>query len=84
MTNHSPRSGDPQADKKAARGPCLASSDSEEPPPGGVGHSSTELASQPPIDSGDLLGGGSERLIAHNGEVYRLRLTRSGKLILHK
>lgn len=49
-----------------------------------MGHSSTEHASQPPIDSGDLLGGGSERLIAHNGEVYRLRLTRSGKLILHK
>lgn len=36
------------------------------------------------IASGDLLGGESEVLIEHEGGFYRLRLTRSGKLILHK
>ena len=36
------------------------------------------------IASKDLLQGGSEVLIDHEGEVYRLRRTRHGKLILHK
>ncbi|MFM7109413.1 MAG: hemin uptake protein HemP [Planctomycetaceae bacterium] len=31
-----------------------------------------------------LLGAGSELRILHNGDVYRLTRTRSGKLILHK
>lgn len=31
-----------------------------------------------------LLGSGTELQILHNGDVYRLTLTRSGKLILHK
>lgn len=49
-----------------------------------------ELASPPrksqprTIASSELLGGLSEVLIAHGGETYRLRLTRSGKLILQK
>ena len=36
------------------------------------------------VRSIDLLGGEREILIEHDGQVYRLRLTRSGKLILHK
>jgi len=36
------------------------------------------------ISSEDLLQGEKEVLIKHCGEVYRLRLTRNGKLILHK
>jgi len=31
-----------------------------------------------------LLGGGTELQILHNDDIYRLTLTRSGKLILHK
>lgn len=34
--------------------------------------------------SEQLLEGASEALIQHGPEVYRLRLTRNGKLILHK
>jgi hemin uptake protein HemP len=34
--------------------------------------------------SQDLLQGQVEVLISHGGEIYRLRLTRSGKLILQK
>lgn len=36
------------------------------------------------IDSQTLLQGQSEVLIRHNGEVYRLRQTRTGKLLLYK
>lgn len=36
------------------------------------------------FDSHALLRGERELLINHNGELYRLRLTRSGKLILTK
>ncbi|HUY92101.1 MAG TPA: hemin uptake protein HemP [Pirellulales bacterium] len=36
------------------------------------------------VQSQDLLQGQVEVLIAHGGETYRLRLTRSGKLILQK
>jgi hemin uptake protein HemP len=36
------------------------------------------------LASHDLLQGAQEILIEHAGEVYRLRLTRNGKLILHK
>ena len=34
--------------------------------------------------SEELLGERTEVLILHNGDVYRLRRTRQGKLILHK
>lgn len=37
-----------------------------------------------PVSSRELLGGGRELLIAHNGSVYRLRVTGNGKLILTK
>lgn len=43
-----------------------------------------ETESLPSYDSGDLLKGAREILIHHEGEVYRLRLTRNGKLILNK
>jgi hemin uptake protein HemP len=36
------------------------------------------------VTSEALMQGASELWIAHRGEIYRLRLTRSGKLILHK
>ena len=36
------------------------------------------------ITSQDLMRGQREVLIAHGSETYRLRLTRSGKLILQK
>lgn len=35
-------------------------------------------------DSGDLFQGAKEILIKHNGEQYRLRITKSDKLILTK
>lgn len=36
------------------------------------------------IPSEELLAGSPEVLIVHDGQTYRLRVTRSGKLILHK
>lgn len=36
------------------------------------------------VSSAELLDGRRELLISHQGEVYRLRLTRQDKLILHK
>lgn len=36
------------------------------------------------ISSEDLMRGQRELLIEHAGEVYRLRITRNGKLILNK
>lgn len=36
------------------------------------------------ISSAALLGGRTEVRIRHRGEIYRLTLTRAGKLILHK
>jgi hemin uptake protein HemP len=36
------------------------------------------------VTSRELLQGATELLITHRDDVYRLRITRSGKLILHK
>ncbi|HEX4987074.1 MAG TPA: hemin uptake protein HemP [Burkholderiales bacterium] len=36
------------------------------------------------LPSRELLGGGNELHIEHNGEIYTLRQTRQGKLILTK
>jgi hemin uptake protein HemP len=58
-------------------------------------HPSTPAPSQPAtnpapvntsklIDSRELLEGRTEILIQHDTEIYRLRLTRNGKLILQK
>ncbi len=41
-------------------------------------------ASKPRLKSEDLLGSGSELIIEHRGEEYRLKLTRNDKLILNK
>jgi len=38
----------------------------------------------PLLDSSQLLQGGRQVEIQHNGELYRLQATRSGKLILTK
>lgn len=44
-----------------------------------------DLSSQQPIvDSGTLFQGAQELLIQHNDQIYRLRQTRNGKLILNK
>ena len=39
---------------------------------------------RPQYESGQLLQGAKEALIEHGGEIYRLRLTGSGKLYLTK
>lgn len=36
------------------------------------------------LDSADIFRGDAEITISHNGEIYRLRVTKNGKLILHK
>jgi hemin uptake protein HemP len=36
------------------------------------------------VSSADLMQGATEVLITHRDHIYRLRITRSGKLILHK
>ena len=41
-------------------------------------------AAPPEIESADLLQGGGEVHILHQGDTYRLTVTRAGKLILHK
>ncbi|WP_082520559.1 hemin uptake protein HemP [Rhizobium sp. Root482] len=40
--------------------------------------------SQHIIESRDLFRGGTEVLIAHDGAIYRMKITRQGKLILNK
>ena len=42
------------------------------------------LAGAPVIDSAQLLANRKEVQIRHAGEVYRLRVTKNGKLILNK
>lgn len=56
---------------------------------GPAGQQPTGSETAPPvglaeIDSELLLGGRSEVRIRHRGDIYRLTLTRAGKLILHK
>ena len=46
--------------------------------------SDAELPRQRMLTSDDILAGAKEVLISHYGEVYRLRVTRNGKLILGK
>jgi hemin uptake protein HemP len=56
--------------------PELRSTASAPPPPAPAG--------TPQLDSRSLFGSARELLIQHKGEQYRLRLTRSDKLILTK
>ncbi|KAF0164758.1 MAG: hypothetical protein FD157_1922 [Rhodocyclaceae bacterium] len=51
-------------------------------PKSGTAHPS--MTPSQPLDSATLLGGRSEVEIAHHGEIYRLRRTSQGKLILTK
>jgi hemin uptake protein HemP len=62
-------------------------SDQAEPPNANGGPAAAASDSPPPpleISSEVLLAGRTEIRIRHRGEIYRLTLTRSGKLILHK
>ena len=70
--------GCPPPEKRAPLPPAAAARDSNAPAAPG-GH-------QPPlvIASEALLAGRTEVQISHRGELYRLTLTRAGKLILHK
>ena len=55
------------------------------PRPGGPPDDSAAAQTMPiEISSEALLAGRSEIHIRHRGEIYRLSLTRAGKLILHK
>jgi len=56
----------------------FASSDSPSP------SASPEPSNVPTISAQDLLQGHKEILIDHQGEVYRLRVTSRGRLILQK
>lgn len=49
-----------------------------------AGTGSNEPAAKPVIASEELLQGSQEVEIQHGSDVYRLRVTRNGKLILHK
>lgn len=55
---------------------------SESPPPHVVAHEAAMLPAS--VASEDLLGARGELKIRHNGELYSLRRTRQGKLILTK
>ena len=60
----------------------MTPADSIDPPP--EGKTQPELRTARQVESQELLRGEREVLILHSGEVYRLRLTRNGKLILQK
>jgi hemin uptake protein HemP len=57
-----------------------ASSEAAKPSSGG----GEAVSRTPVVDSEDLLQGGRELQIIHQGQVYRLRLTQNNKLILQK
>jgi hemin uptake protein HemP len=81
MTNRRKTHGS-DADADASRPP-----DRAEPPNATGGPAAAASDSPPPpleISSEVLLAGRTEIRIRHRGEIYRLTLTRSGKLILHK
>ena len=61
-------------------------SDAAPPPRASPAADAGALPPAPPLEisSETLLGGRTEMRIRHRGEIYRLTLTRAGKLILHK
>lgn len=83
LTDRLPASSQPPGRALASsRSSCPVNDDPQRPAP---------VVSQPPppatprvIDSSELLAGQHEIWIQHAGEIYRLRLTRNGKLILQK
>ena len=75
------KSGAPDSDAHLAVPP-----DPAMPPRAGPASTAGAPAHAPPLEisSDALLGGRTEVRIRHRGEIYRLTLTRTGKLILHK
>ncbi|MQA64604.1 MAG: hemin uptake protein HemP [Alphaproteobacteria bacterium] len=61
-----------------------SNSNEESPVPVRSAERVSKDAPRPVLLSEDLLGQGGEVAIRHGGETYRLRRTRSGKLILTK
>jgi hemin uptake protein HemP len=56
-------------------------------PPGNSSPPQEHAPQSPPprtLESSELFHGAREVMIRHAGECYRLRVTRTGKLILHK
>lgn len=49
-----------------------------------ISPAASAIQTQRVVDSRDLFCGGTEVLIAHEGAVYRMKITRQGKLILNK
>jgi len=70
---------EPEAASGGGRPPCAAA---ENAPPADAARS--DIAQSVEINSEALLAGRTEVRIRHRGEIYRLTLTRAGKLILHK
>ena len=68
----------PSAERSAPSGRRISVRNKKRPP--------TPASTEPPpqYQSDDLLAGGEEALILHRDEVYRLRRTWTGKLILTK
>lgn len=62
---------------QAASGPALSGRD-------GVSDAGASNAGLPIHDLADLLRGGTEALIRHDGQLYSLRVTRANKLLLTK
>ncbi len=60
--------------------------DTSQPQPAASNHAHARNSDdrQSVVDSRDLLRGKQELQISHEGEVYRLRITRNGRLILNK
>jgi hemin uptake protein HemP len=60
------------------------SDDTQRPPLSGLQPVTQSLLSMPSYRFLDLSQSGTEVLIEHEGQIYRLRNTRNGKLILNK
>lgn len=74
----------PPTGEPAAERPCGTCADVTSAAAGAAHREGNPAGGPPEISSDLLLGGRSEIRIRHRGEVYRLSLTRAGKLILHK
>lgn len=77
----------PDLDRSAASecsAPAKPELRSDRPAPLGSRVAKLTQQERPTFESGELLQGRREALIEHRGEMYRLRLTGSGKLYLTK
>ena len=77
---------DPSEEPAAARKPSPGAASSQPAPAAVSGQVGQSSGAEPPLEiaSETLLAGRTEVRIRHRGEIYRLTLTRAGKLILHK